>query len=141
MPPLAGRATAACFGPRKYQLMTAMSRAAVAAMPQSSGVMSGLPHQLEAGAPDSVSDDIVRHFLGVETQRRLANLDFQRFDAGNGLEHARQAVDAAATRHAVDDECLIDVGHVDTSPSTIYPYPLYVNVAVRSTPVVCPPKA
>src|SRR5688500_20122565 len=111
MPPLAVRATAACVGPRKYQLMAAMSTAAVAAMPQSSGVMSGLPHQLETGALDSVPDHIVRH-LSVEAQRCLTDLDLERFDAGNGVEHARQAVDAPATRHAPDAERVVDRGHV-----------------------------
>src|SRR5687767_7305644 len=133
MPPLAVRATAACVGPRKYQLMAAMSTAAVAAMPQSSGVMSGLPHQLETGALDSVPDHIVRH-LSVEAQRCLTDLDLERFDAGNGFEHARQAVDAAATRHALDDECLVDLGHVEHLVFHNIPLPPICQPGLGSSP-------
>src|SRR4029450_11772683 len=60
---------------------------------------------LEAGAIDGFPDDLRGHAF-VEAQMRLANLDLDQLDAGQGREHARQAVDAAAARHALDGEGL-----------------------------------
>src|SRR4029453_9437480 len=63
--------------------------------------MSGLRGYLKAGAFDGGLDGLRRGAV-VEAEMRLADLDRDRLDARHGLEHASEAVDAAAARHALD---------------------------------------
>src|SRR5262245_55189842 len=81
-------------------------------VPEVPGVaaMLSLGGYLEAGAFDGFLD-YLRRGAFVETQLRLADLDLDRLDARHGLEHARQAVDTAAARHALDSEGLFGGAH------------------------------
>src|SRR5688572_26666061 len=56
---------------------------------------------------------------------RLADLDLERLDAGDGLEHAGQAVDAAAARHALNREGLFGGVHLKYPTGLSYTPPPY----------------
>src|SRR5687767_10918724 len=111
--------------------MSPISSSAPSAMPQSVGDISGALDQLEPGAFHRRLDGVVRDLIGVDPERRFADFNLEWLNAGNGLQHAGQAVDAAAAGHAVDDEGLVDLAHLYTPQAYIvYPTTLYVKAAL-----------
>src|SRR5574341_1806393 len=125
-PGVAAAATAARFVPRKYQLIRTIRPIAASVMPQSAADISRLLHHLETGAIDRGFHHVRCHGI-VEPQRRLADLDLERLDAWHRPEHARQAVDAPAARHAADDERLLD-GHRNSFVSKIPLPPIWFQL-------------